>query len=137
MEVDAQELPIRVGIGLIGRDGRYLIRVRPVGSAMSGYWEFPGGKCEPGESVEEATARECFEEVGIRVVVGDRLRQVIHRYPHGLVELNYYRCTIEGPRTDPAVHSGFQWVPAGQLPSYQFPEANEAVITDLAGEATD
>lgn len=131
-----EEQPVRVGIGLIGRGGCYLIRQRPEGSAMVGRWEFPGGKCEPGESAEDATARECLEEVGVEVNVGELVRRFVHRYPHGLVELHYYRCTIEGARIEPASDSGFRWVPAGDLPGYHFPEANDAVIAALAREAS-
>jgi 8-oxo-dGTP diphosphatase len=130
------ERPIRVGIGLIGRSGHYLIRLRPEGSAMAGCWEFPGGKSEPGESPESATARECLEEVGVGVIVGERVRQVVHRYPHGLVELNYFRCMLERPEAEPAEGSGFRWVAARELPGYRFPEANDAVIADLAREAS-
>ena len=135
MPIDGEQ-PTRVGIGLIGRDGCYLIRRRPPGSAMAGRWEFPGGKCEPGESPERATARECLEEVGVEVAVGGLVRRFVHRYPHGLVELHYYRCTILGDRVEPAGDSGFRWVPAEDLPGYHFPEANDAVIAALAREAS-
>ena len=124
------ERPTRVGIGLIGRGGRYLIRRRPEGSAMAGYWEFPGGKCEPGESPEAATSRECREEIGLDVAVGRMIRRVVHRYPHGLVELYYYEGTLEAG--EPAPGSGFVWVDGTALPGYRFPEANEALIADLA-----
>ena len=102
---------------------------------MAGYWEFPGGKSEPGESPESATVRECLEEVGVAVRAVEQVRQVVHRYPHGLVELNYFRCMLESPESEPAEGSGFRWVPARDLPGYRFPEANDAVIADLAREA--
>lgn len=133
---EPEEEPTRVGIGLVGRGGRYLIRVRPEGSAMAGWWEFPGGKCEPGESPGAATARECREEIGVGVSVGELVRRVVHRYPHGLVELNYYRCSIRNADGEPAAGSGFVWVPARDLPGYRFPGANEAVVALLAGEAS-
>ena len=89
MDPATDELPTRVGIGLIGRRGCYLIRRRRPGQIMAGVWEFPGGKCEPGESPEAAAARECLEEVGVAVVVGRLRARIVHRYPHGLVELSY------------------------------------------------
>ena len=125
------EQPIRVGIGLIGRLGSYLIRRRPEGSAMAGYWEFPGGKCEPGEAPSDATARECREEVGVDVQVGELVHRIVHRYPHGLVDLHYYRCTTEA---EPAVNSGFLWIAAKELLSYRFPESNDEVVAALARE---
>ncbi len=129
------EEPVRVGIGLIGRDGFYLIRLRPPGSPMPGVWEFPGGKAEAGESPESATARECREEVGVGVTVGPLIRRVVHRYPHGLVELNYFRCRFEAEGDEPSADSGFVWVAAADLPGYPFPEANEAIVEALAREA--
>ena len=102
---------------------------------MPGVWEFPGGKCEPGESPEAATVRECREEVGIDIVI-DRLdRRIIHRYPHGLIELSYFHTRPGRPDAEPDPDSGFVWVPAKDLATRRFPEANEAVIADLARSA--
>jgi mutator protein MutT len=128
---------IQVGLALIAREGCYLIRRRPAtaGSPMPGYWEFPGGKCEGDESPEEAARREACEEVGIAIVVGRRRRVIEHRYPHGLVELHYFDCLTEDPRAEPAPGSGFRWVPAGDLPTYTFPEANGPILVELAREA--
>ncbi len=129
------ETPTRVGIGLIGRAGRYLIRRRPPGQIMAGVWEFPGGKCAPGEAPEQAAARECLEEAGLRVVVGPLRALIVHEYPHGLVELSYYDCRTADPGARPAEGSGFVWVEAGDLPGYEFPGANGPVIASLAGAA--
>ena len=101
---------------------------------MAGVWEFPGGKCEPGESPESATGRECLEEVGLPVVVGRLRARFVHRYPHGLVELSYYDCKTRDPAGEPAVGSGFRWVAAVDLHGYTFPGANEPVIAELVGE---
>jgi mutator protein MutT len=125
------ERPTQVGIGLIEREGSYLIRQRLAGQAMAGYWEFPGGKCEAGETPSDATFRECFEEVGVEVAVGELIQRRVHRYPHGLIELHYYQCGIRGTRTEPLENSGFRWVTASDLPRYRFPEANDAVIEAL------
>ncbi len=130
------ERPVRVGIALVARGGRYLIRRRPPGSSMAGVWEFPGGKCEPGESFEAATVRECREETGMDVVPR-RLRQVItYRYPHGWVEMAYHDCDVEAPGAEPDPASGFHWVGAGALPTLVFPPANEPILRQLALEAS-
>ena len=124
--------PIPVGIGIIHRDNRFLIRPRPEGTVYAGYWEFPGGKCEPGEDPAQATARECLEEVGLAVVVGQLRRVSTYNYPHGLVRLHFYDCTIRDPGAEPAVGSGFRWVRANRLSSLRFPEANEPILAELA-----
>jgi mutator protein MutT len=124
--------PTPVGIGLVRRGDRFLVRQRPAGTVYAGFWEFPGGKCQPGESPAQATARECFEEIGLRVVVGPLRRVTTYRYPHGLVELFFHDCAIADPSAEPAAGSGFQWVPACQLTSLGFPEANEAMLDELA-----
>lgn len=119
---------------MIRRGDRYLIRRRPEGTVYAGYWEFPGGKCEPGEDPAAATARECFEEIGIRVVVGRLRRSLIYRYPHGEVELFFFDCHTEDDRAEPAAGTGFCWVAAGELARLRFPEANERVLEELAQE---
>jgi mutator protein MutT len=129
--------PIRVGIGLIARSGRYLIRKRPPlpGSPMPGVWEFPGGKCDPGESPEEAARRECREETGLDVVPKSLARTVRHDYPHGRVELHYFHCETADPRAEPDPSTGFVWVEAQRLPSLTFPEANGPILRELAAGA--
>ena len=128
--------PIPVGIGIIRRGDRFLVRQRPEGTVYAGFWEFPGGKCEPGECPATATARECLEETGLNIAVGPLRRITTYRYPHGLVELHFYDCTTESPGTEPLAGSGFLWVPAGTLASLRFPEANEAILEELVRGAT-
>lgn len=135
MTQPSEEKPICVGIGLVARDGRYLIRQRPPGSAMPGYWEFPGGKCEPAESPERAAQRECYEETGLDVVVQRLRRRTVHRYPHAYVELSYFDCTPVDSQAEPEPGTGFRWVAATQLPDLRFPEANEPILEELAAEA--
>ena len=130
----ADPAPVRVGIALIGRAGAFLIRRRPPlpGSPMPGKWEFAGGKVEPGETPAEAAAREGREEVGAAVVVGPLDRRLTYRYPHGLVELWYYHARLDPDDAEPSPASGFRWVRAEDLPGYDFPPANDALIADLA-----
>jgi mutator protein MutT len=129
------ETPTVVGIGLIRRDGCFLVRKRPDHTVYAGYWEFPGGKCEPGEQPFEAVERECLEETGLIVVVGRCRYRTVHHYPHGLVELHFHDCTPADAFAEPADQTGFCWVPARELGEFRFPEANEAVVEELVREA--
>jgi len=79
---------VAVGI-LIAPDGRYLLTSRPEGKAYAGYWEFPGGKLEVGESVEQALRRELQEEIGLTIGAVHRWRVQRVDYPHALVELHF------------------------------------------------
>jgi 8-oxo-dGTP diphosphatase len=72
-------------------DGRVLLAQRPQGKAYAGYWEFPGGKVEPGESLEAALVRELHEELGIVVTRACRWITRVFEYPHAIVRLNFFR----------------------------------------------
>ncbi|HEU5119151.1 MAG TPA: (deoxy)nucleoside triphosphate pyrophosphohydrolase [Isosphaeraceae bacterium] len=132
-----EESPTRVAIGIIGRAGRFLIRQRPPlpGSPMPGYWEFPGGKCESGETPEQAVLRECLEEVGIPIVAKSLRREILHRYPHGLVQLYFFDCETRDPKAEPSSGTGFLWVKAHDLSPLPFPGANEPIVAELIAEA--
>ena len=85
---------VAVGI-LLQPDGRFLLTSRPPGKVYAGYWEFPGGKLEPGESVAQALARELHEELGLRIEPASvsRWREQLVDYPHALVRLHFCRVT--------------------------------------------
>jgi 8-oxo-dGTP diphosphatase len=72
-----------------GREGRFLLTSRPEGKVYAGYWEFPGGKFEPGETVDQALKRELHEELGIVVDDVFPWREEIVDYPHALVRLHF------------------------------------------------
>ena len=74
---------------LIRPDGDFLLTSRPAGKVYAGYWEFPGGKLEPGETVTQALQRELHEELGIRIGHETPWRVELVDYPHALVRLNY------------------------------------------------
>ncbi len=86
----AERLPQDVAVGvLIRADGAFLITSRPPGKVYAGHWEFPGGKVEPGETVEEALARELHEELGITIAGAERWQEQLFDYPHALVRLHF------------------------------------------------
>lgn len=79
---------VAVGI-LVQPDGQFLLAQRPAGKPYAGYWEFPGGKLEAGESVEAALGRELHEELGITIGDCERWRVLEHDYPHAYVRLHF------------------------------------------------
>ena len=82
--------PVDVAVGvLIAADGRFLLTSRPAGKVYPGHWEFPGGKVEPGESVETALRRELHEELGITIGHAEPWQVTLHDYPHALVRLHF------------------------------------------------
>jgi 8-oxo-dGTP diphosphatase len=83
---------VAVGI-LIDGQGRYLLTSRPAGKAYAGYWEFPGGKLEAGESVEQALRRELQEEIGVTIGEAPVWRDSMVDYPHALVHLQFCKVT--------------------------------------------
>ena len=86
----ALRTPVDVAVGvLIDGDGRFLLTSRPEGKVYAGYWEFPGGKLEAGESVEAALKRELHEELGIAVAEVRPWRVEIVDYPHARVRLHF------------------------------------------------
>ncbi len=84
---------VAVGVLIRAADGALLLSTRPEGKPYAGYWEFPGGKVEPGETVEQALRRELHEELGI-VIDGAAVWKVTeHDYPHALVRLHWCKVT--------------------------------------------
>jgi len=79
---------VAVGV-LIRPDGLFLLTSRPPGKVYEGYWEFPGGKLEPGETVEQALRRELREEIGVTIGAVHPWRSELVDYPHALVRLNF------------------------------------------------
>ena len=82
--------PVDVAVGvLIAPDGRFLLTSRPVGKVYAGHWEFPGGKLEPGETVEQALRRELHEEIGITIAHAEPWKVELMDYPHARVRLHF------------------------------------------------
>jgi 8-oxo-dGTP diphosphatase len=85
---DRKEVEVAVGV-LIRPDGAFLLTSRPPGKVYEGYWEFPGGKVEPGETIEAALRRELVEEIGVVIGAVHPWRVERVDYPHALVRLNF------------------------------------------------
>ena len=113
---------------LIERDGAFLICQRPANKARGLLWEFPGGKIEPGESGPEALARECREELGIDVRVGEPVGDVTYEYPDLTVHLRLYRAVIEAGEPQKLEHNDLRFIRASEIPAYAFCPADEPLL---------
>jgi 8-oxo-dGTP diphosphatase len=122
---------IVVTAAVIERDGAFLVTRRPSGVHLEGYWEFPGGKIEPGESLAKALAREIAEELDTPIAVGRELFTVTHTYPDRIVELHFLACELKGePRA--VLGQEMRWIAREQLGTMRFPPADEELIRMLA-----
>jgi len=122
--------PILVVAALVEDGGRVLVARRPEGTHLAGHWEFPGGKCERGETPEEALRRELKEELDVEAVIGHEVFRTEHRYPDRLIELRFYRCTLAGVPS-PLQGQDVRWVARADLHSLTFPPADAAFIEYL------
>lgn len=122
-------MPVRVAIGLL-RDsaGRVLISLRAADVHLAGMWEFPGGKCEPGEPGREALQRELREELGIEVLSASEILVIPHAYPERSVELRVFRVDAWQGEVTPAEGQPTRWAAPGELLRLRFPEASRAIV---------
>jgi len=103
--------PIDVAVGMMRRkDGAVLMASRPPGKPYEGYWEFPGGKFEPGESGIHALARELHEEIGVQVLHSEFAWMLEHRYAHAHVQLHFYWITRWEGTPHSREHQQIMWV---------------------------
>jgi 8-oxo-dGTP diphosphatase len=119
--------PVVVLAAVIERDGRYLLSRRLKGTHLAGLWEFPGGKCEPGETHEACLARELREELGADTRVGPELIVIDHAYPERTVRLHFRRCEILGEPVA-MLDQELRWATSAELRTLELPEADRALI---------
>ncbi len=119
----------QIGVAVItDAQGNILIDRRKQEGLLGGLWEFPGGKIEPGESVEECVSREIKEELGIEIEVGDRLITIEHAYTHFKVTLNVFSCKHLSGEPQPIECDEVKWVTLDEIDEYPFPKANSQII---------
>jgi mutator protein MutT len=122
---------IEVAAGLIAHEGRYLIARRKTGVHLGGFWEFPGGKREPGETLEECLHRELWEELNVCIDVPIPFQIVRHEYPEKTVELHFFRCRIESGEAIAQDCAELRWVNPHEMASFEFPSADQTNIEAL------
>jgi len=124
--------PIRVSAAVVEHDGCFLLTRRLKGTHLAGCWEFPGGKCEPGEPHAEALVRELHEELGVSIAVGRLILSTTHAYADKTVELHFYEARLLGTPV-PQLGQEMRWVAREDLAAIDFPEADATLIRLLAG----
>ncbi|HUW64933.1 MAG TPA: (deoxy)nucleoside triphosphate pyrophosphohydrolase [Spirochaetia bacterium] len=121
----------RVTAAVLIDGGRVLIAKRKTGQHLAGFWEFPGGKVEDGETPEEGLARELKEELGIVIKVDALFGESVYHYEQGTIELLGYWATWEDGEITARVHEEVQWAYPGQLGDYTFSPADRPFVEKL------
>jgi 8-oxo-dGTP diphosphatase len=121
-----------IGVAVISNEqGKILIDRRRLEGLMGGLWEFPGGKIEKGETVEECIKREINEELGILIEVGKHLITIDHTYTHLRVTLTVHHCRHLQGVPQPLECDEIRWVNLDELDRFAFPQANIQIIAAL------
>ena len=128
----AHSSPVEAVAGIIWREGRLLAAQRPQGKAMAGYWEFPGGKMEKGESMEDALTRELREELGIAAKTVSHWKSLAHEYPHGSVLLHFLHVTSFTGDVQALEGQGLQWAYPHEALAMNFLPPDRPLLQELA-----
>jgi len=119
---------INVAAAIISKDGYILITKRLPGYHLAGLWEFPGGKQEPNESLEECLKREIKEELDIEIDVGSLFKTVRHEYEKKIVSLHVFECSFISGEPKAIECQEFKWVKPETLSQYEFPPPDLEII---------
>ncbi len=123
----------RVVAAIIIQKGRILVCQRSRHQTMPLKWEFPGGKIEEGEQPVQAIYRELQEELGINAEIGDEVSRIVHEYPNGTrVELRFFLVQEYQGELQNIIFRDIQWADRGQLPSFDFLEADRELVRAIA-----
>jgi mutator protein MutT len=122
---------IEVSAALIFHNGKLLITQRHAKAHLGGFWEFPGGKREPGESFEQCLVREIREELGVEISVGGLFEEISHDYPEKSVRLKFFLCQLRSGEPQPLGCATFRWIGKDELTDYEFPAADARLLEKL------
>lgn len=118
---------VSVVAAVIEREGRILVCQRPEHKARGLWWEFPGGKVEPGETLEEAIVRECREELDTVLEPLELFAEVEHQYPDICIRLSFLRCRVLSGEPKPLEHAQIRWLLPEETEGLSFCPADESV----------
>jgi mutator protein MutT len=124
-----------VAAAIVERNGRFLLTRRLEGTHLEGTWEFPGGKCDHGETLEACLARELREELAVNATVQRLLLVTRHSYAERTVELHFFEATIDRAPT-PQLGQEMRWASRDELATLAFPDADRELIELLMARDT-
>jgi len=124
-----------VTAGVLECDGKVLIARRPEGQLLGGLWEFPGGKCENEETLEECLLREWREELGLDIYIGENLGVFSHAYTHFRVTVHAFKCLASGEEPEAHEHSELRWVKPDELQRYPMGKVDREISKAIAGKS--
>lgn len=116
---------------LIWQGDKFMICQRPASKARGLLWEFVGGKVERGETKEQALIRECNEELGIVLSVGEVFTDVVHEYPDITVHLTLFNATISRGEPQRIEHNDIKWITPGEIDNYDFCPADVEILAKI------
>lgn len=128
-------MTVTVVAAIIRQNGKILITRRFDNVHLPGFWEFPGGKVEPGEPFDAALSREILEELGVEIAVHDKFFEVEHHYPTKSIRLHFFNCSIIGGTARPLDVADLAWVEPRDLDQYEFPAADHELVARLRRES--
>ncbi len=123
--------PIDVVAALLWERDKFLICQRPAGKSRGMLWEFPGGRVEPGETLQQGLARECSEALAVTMQVGNPFMQIMHEYPDLLIRLTLFQCILDTGIPQALEHHATQWVHPSLAEEYPFCPADARLLKEV------
>jgi 8-oxo-dGTP diphosphatase len=125
---------VEVTAAIILRNNHVLMTRRSQDQRLGGFWEFPGGKVEGGESLEECLVREIKEELNLKVSIDQKSFESIHHYDSGSIKLISFKCSIMSGTIKLSVHDQYQWIPISEVTSCKLAPADLPIAQKLMEE---
>ena len=131
MKKPAPSSVLEVGCAIIRHQNKLLIAQRRMDDHLGGYWEFPGGKRNDNETLEECLVREVEEELGVTIVPVRFFQKMEHPYPERILSLNFYLCDWKSGEPCARDCHAFRWIEPEALRDFKFPPADDGIIEEL------
>ncbi len=122
---------VEVVAALIWDNDKFMICQRPLTKTCALQWEFVGGKVEKNETKEQALIRECREELGIILSVGEMFTDVVHEYPDITVHLTLFNAVIAEGIPQKLEHNDIRWITPAEIPEYNFCPADKEILKNI------